>query len=130
MRNYDEEIDVRHGRVGDEEGPAQFVWRHRLWLIRRIQTRWLETDPWWEAGVVRAARGEYADPLPAAGVAGSLPAEPAAGSPPAAEAEAGLVSEHEVWRVEAANGRTGHEGVYELAHTWGTGRWRLLRVVD
>lgn len=112
MRSYDEEIDVRSGRVGQDEGPAQFIWRHRLWLIRRIQTRWLESAPWWESSAVRAARGEYAT-AEEADVTGT-----------------DLIAEQEIWRVEAANGRTGHEGVYELAHSWTTGQWRLLRVVD
>lgn len=48
MRRYNEPIEVRQGRVGDEEGPAQFLWRDRLWVIRALETRWLETGAWWE----------------------------------------------------------------------------------
>jgi hypothetical protein len=35
-----------------------------------------------------------------------------------------------VWRVVAGQGRAGYQGVYELAHAWGTGQWRLRFVMD
>ena len=58
MRRYDEAIEVRQGLVGDDEGPAQFLWRRRLWKVIELQTRWVETADWWNSTQVRAARGD------------------------------------------------------------------------
>ncbi len=33
----DEPIEVRRGLVSGMEAPAQFLWRDRLWLVRKIQ---------------------------------------------------------------------------------------------
>ncbi len=107
MRRYDEMIEVRPGLVGIHEGPAQFLWRRRLWRVTEVQTRWLETSDWWNSPQVRAVRGDLD------------------------AAEGGdLLGEEEVWRVVASPGRSGEAGVYELAHAWGSGEWRLRRVVD
>lgn len=48
MRKYDEPIEVRQGRGGEGEGPSEFLWRDRLWLVRWVERRWLETGAWWE----------------------------------------------------------------------------------
>jgi hypothetical protein len=106
MRTYNEPIHVRAGVVAGLEAPAQFLWRDRLWLVREVQTRWLETGEWWDGPAARAVRGE--------------------------EASGGeeVSAEEEVWRVVAANGRAGHAGVYELAHACQTGEWHLRSVVD
>lgn len=119
MRRYDEPIEVRRGRIGegisgieptDDEGPAQFLWRGRLWRVLGVQGRWVESGPWWAGPSVRAARGE------------SWEAEP--------EPSGDLLCEQEVWRVEAANGREGSRGVYELANAWADDAWQLRSVVD
>lgn len=111
MRIYREPIEVRRGVVGDVEGPAQFLWRGKLWLVRGVETRWTETGPWWDSPAARAVRtGAVKDD-------GDLLADD-------------LLSEEETWRVAAANGRLGESGVYELTHTWATGEWRMSRVVD
>lgn len=47
MRRYDEPIDVRSGEVGGDIGPAQFLWRRRLWKVLAVETRWKETTDWW-----------------------------------------------------------------------------------
>lgn len=47
MRRYDEPIQVRLGRVADDEGPEQFLWRDRLWRVLVVQNRWIESGPWW-----------------------------------------------------------------------------------
>lgn len=107
MRRYDETIDVRHGRVGSEEGPAQFLWRNKLWKVCDIQHRWSETADWWNGADVRAARGESGNP-----------------------GDGDLLVEQEIWRVVAADGRTGYRGVYELGHRWNDGQWVLRGVVD
>ena len=119
MRRYDETIDVRSGRIGEgirdlddevlaayPEGPAQFVWRHRLWRVLGVQARWIESDAWWNGAAARAARGDDDDP------------------------GGDVLCEHEIWRVEAANGRDGSRGVYELAHAWSDGSWLLRGVSD
>ena len=113
MRRYDEAIEVRQGVVGDDEGPAQFLWRHRLWKVLELQNRWVETGDWWNTSQVRAARGD-STPDPAAG----------------ADDSDDLLGEQEIWRVVAADGRLGSSGVYELARSWGSGRWSLRTVVD
>ncbi|MCW3157126.1 DUF6504 family protein [Micropruina sonneratiae] len=109
MRRYDETIEVRQGLVGDDEGPAVFLWRHKVWKVTELQTRWVETAAWWNSAQVRAARGD---------------------DTPGAEADDDLLGEQEVWRVVAADGRLGVPGVYELARSWGSGSWRLRAAVD
>lgn len=120
MRRHDEPIEVRHGRIGagisdlpgettELEGPAQFLWRNRLWRVLGVQARWVESGPWWSGPEVRAARGESGGEALETG---------------------DLLCEQELWRVEAANGREGSRGVYELAHSWATDDWRLRAVVD
>ena len=111
MRRYDELIHVRRGEGMD--APEQFVWRGRLWQVRDIVTRWLETGAWWDSPLVRSARGDDV------GATLTLPAE-----------ETDLLAEHEVWRVLASVGASGSPGVYELDHARGTGGWRLRAVVD
>ena len=113
MRRYDEPIHVRRGEDGAE--PEQFVWRGRLWQVRDIVTRWLETGAWWDSPLVRSARG---DDIGATPLADTLPAE-----------ETDLLAEHEVWRVLAVAGASGSPGVYELDHARGTGAWWLRAAV-
>ena len=112
MRRYDETIEVRQGLVGDDEGPAVFLWRHRVWKVTELQTRWVETAAWWNSAQVRAARGDDSD----------------TGS--ATDGTDDLLGEQEIWRVVAADGRLGEPGVYELARSWDSGSWRLRAAVD
>jgi hypothetical protein len=107
MRRYDEPIEVRQGLIGALEGPAQFLWRRRLWQVTEVQTRWVETADWWNSPLIRAARGDLEE-----------------------VADRDLLAEEEIWRVVAAPGRAGEPGVYELAHAWADGAWRLRTVVD
>jgi len=153
VRRYNEAIEVRQGLVGDDEGPAQFLWRHRLWKVLELQTRWVETADWWNSAQVRAARGDLTgtDPAGSTSSANSDPTNSrstnskpnrtrsgAAESRPRPLASTGadndegddLLGEQEIWRVVAADGRFGTSGVYELARSWGSGRWRLRTVVD
>ena len=118
MRRYDEPIHVRHG--ADRDAPEQFVWRGRLWQVREIITRWLETGAWWDSPLVRSARGDD--------IRATSPAETLTATLPVEETD--LLAEHEVWRVLAAVGASGSPGVYELDHARGTGGWRLRAVVD
>lgn len=116
MRTYNEPIEVRRGLVSGLEGPEQFLWRNRLWVVRDVQTRWVETGAWWNGPSARALRGTDDNRSP--------------GGDDATETEADLLAEEEIWRVVAADGRVGHHGVYELSHAWGTGQWRLRTVMD
>ena len=51
MRRYDEPIAVRAEPLatpaGEEVGPAQFVWRRRVWKVLEVENRWFETGDWW-----------------------------------------------------------------------------------
>ncbi|WP_425309769.1 DUF6504 family protein [Ammonicoccus fulvus] len=107
MRVYDEAIEVRQGEVSGVEAPSQFLWRNRLWSVRSVEQRWVVTGPWWDSAAARAVRDGAVSPD-----------------------GGGLLAEEEIWRVVAANGRTGTQGVYELTHAVETGAWRLSRVVD
>lgn len=99
MRMYEDPICVLF-----DEKPRQFIWRERLLLVKKIESRWNRATAWWESDRIKAARGEEV----------------------ASDGE--LVSEREVWRVEAGNGV--HRGVYELAHTVGAEDWVLQAVLD
>jgi Family of unknown function (DUF6504) len=100
-RRYDDPVEVR--RRDDE--PAEFLWRDRLWVVRAVLARWVETGAWWQA---------------------TVPAD--AGNPRAA-----LSVERELWRVEATRGRVHGMGVFDLCFDWsataGTG-WTLARALD
>jgi hypothetical protein len=56
MRQYIEPVEVRRGRVGGVEGPAQFLWRDRLYLVRDVLGCWVESTAWWRGG--RESPGE------------------------------------------------------------------------
>jgi hypothetical protein len=57
MRRYDDLVEVRRGMVagtrGHTEGPAQFLWRGRLWKVFDVVAQWVETTPWWQAEAPR-----------------------------------------------------------------------------
>lgn len=108
MRVYEEPIEVRAGEVSGVEAPALFLWRNRLWSVRSVETRWVVTDPWWDGPAARAVR-DGATEVPESTT---------------------VLTEEEVWRVVAANGRNGTHGIYELTHALSTGAWRLSRVMD
>lgn len=110
MRRYDEEIEVRTGLIGTQEGPVHFSWRRRVWRVSQVQGRWLETADWWRSAQVEVARGDAN----------------ASESP----GDDDLLGEREVWRVVASVGPAASPGVYELAHSWGNGQWLLRAAVD
>ncbi len=131
MRRYDDPVDVRKGMVGGPDGaaveaPEQFLWRGRLWKVRDVVAHWVETGPWWQSSGVHAVLGvDDGGPLDA-DCPGSRGGR--AGADPGAE--------REVWRVEAARGRTastGSEigrGVFDLVFDWTEGSWQLVRCLD
>jgi hypothetical protein len=111
LRSYGEPIDVQQGLVAGCEAPEQFLWRDRLWVVRRVLAHWVETGAWWEQ----------------AGVSALLGISSSAALSPGATAE--LLEEREVWRVEAARSRHS-SGVFDLAFSWGGEPWRLLCSID
>ena len=131
MRRYDDPVDVRRGQVTGAgggttvlvEGPAQFLWRGRLWRVTAVVAHWVETGAWWQSSGVHAVLG--AD-------------EQEAGSP-GRPVGTDLAAEREVWRVEAdrgmasvrddGEGRPGR-GVFDLVFDWAEGAWRLSRCLD
>jgi uncharacterized protein DUF6504 len=134
MRRYDDPVEVRRGLVDGLEAPEQFLWRERLWVVCEVLAQWVETGTWWEQQPVRSLLGTdsaCARPSPGAISTGS------------AAAGADLLGEREVWRVEAARGRSGYQagsgsgrrgpagrGVFDLSFSWGEGQWRLLHTLD
>ena len=136
MRRYDDPVEVRKGMIGDPrtgvEGPAQFLWHGRLWVVREVVAHWVETGPWWSSAGARA-------------VIGSEEAEPG----PTTD----LLPEREVWRVEAGPGmsspgmsgpgmsgpgmsgpgRAGQArgtGIFDLSFDWAEGCWQLVGCLD
>jgi hypothetical protein len=146
VRRYDDTIDVRlaqgageHGgdRAGSSAGSAEssagqsagqpdaFVWRDRLYVVRAVQTRWYERRAWWREAAAAALLGLRGDEQHRGDVATAAPGTTGY-----------LDGETEVWRVEAATGRSGPVGVFDLARsvpaTSGAAPsgWRLTRVAD
>jgi hypothetical protein len=128
MRRYADPVEVRQGPVGlgvDQgatEGPQQFLWRGRLWKVRAVLAHWVETGPWWQATGARAVIGSE---------------EAAAETETRGRIPIGdLLTERELWRVEAGRGRVTPEGepdgggVFDLAFDWADGRWTLVGCTD
>jgi len=131
MRRYDDPVDVRRGQVAGAgggttvlvEGPAQFLWRGRLWRVTAVVAHWVETGAWWQSSGVHAVLG----------------ADEQEGGSPGSPVGTDLAAEREVWRVEAdrgmasvrddGEGRPGR-GVFDLVFDWAEGAWRLSRCLD
>jgi Family of unknown function (DUF6504) len=116
-RRYDDPVEVR--RRDDE--PAEFLWRDRLWVVRAVLARWVETGAWWQAA------------LPAVPSGTGIGSSGTDGSSALALDSAALSVERELWRVEATRGRVHGMGVFDLCFDWsapaGTG-WTLARALD
>jgi hypothetical protein len=143
VRRYDEPIDVQ-ARPGapDEPGePTAFIWRGRLYVVRGVLAHWYERRAWWRDTASLTLLGLRADGAGTAGVAGAAAAQGTA----AARAATSVLpdaGERQVWRVEAAAGRSSPVGVYELVRdplsgsSAGSlsdslpGGWRLASVDD
>jgi hypothetical protein len=155
VRRYDDTIDVRMQGDQDEAGPqpAAFVWRDRLYVVRAVQTRWYERRAWWREAAAAAllglrgddsradvSRDEFLDD--ASGGRATTPRADVPGSDALVPADGYLDGETEVWRVEAAAGRSFPVGVFDLARSvpaapvdqvgavGASSGWRLTRVAD
>ena len=135
MRRYADPVEVRRGHLaasvhGSGEGPEQFLWRGRLWKVRAVLAHWVETSPWWQSTGARA-------------VIGSEDLQESA--PPPRPSLGDLLTERELWRVEAGRGRPrtyradpdvdpdgepAVSGVFELSFDWADGRWLLVGCSD
>jgi hypothetical protein len=146
VRRYDDTIDVRLTQVAGERGDGQagsstaqpdaFVWRDRLYVVRTVQTRWYERRAWWREAAAAALLGLRGDEQQR-GAGSSGAGSSGVGTATEAPGATGyLDGETEVWRVEAAAGRSGAVGVFDLARsvpaTSGAtpSGWRLTRVAD
>lgn len=108
MRRYDDAVEVRRGWVPDAgmEGPEQFLWRGRLWKVRAVLAHWVETGPWWTRT-----------------------------DDDGGTAIGDLLTERELWRVEAGRGRPAGadaevSGVFDLSFDWADGCWQLVGCAD
>lgn len=127
VRRYDDMVQVRptSGEPEAEPEPDAFVWRGRLYVVRAVLARWHERRAWWRDPAASALLGLQADQP--AGASTASRADPAAEPSSAAV----LAGECQVWRVEAAAGRSSPLGVYDLIHTPGAqSTWHLARVAD
>jgi len=117
MRRYDDPVEVRKG---PEEGPEQFLWRGRLWMVRAVLAHWVETGSWWQSADARAVIGSD-DTVDLTG-----------GSTGDTGGGRDLLGERELWRVEAAAGMRarGEGGVFDLSFDWADGTWQLVGCVD
>jgi hypothetical protein len=131
MRQYDDPVEVRRGEAED---PDQFLWRGRLWKVRAVLAHWVETSPWWQSTGARTVIGT--EDAVGADQESSPPARPSLGD---------LLTERELWRVEAGRGRPRTydvdgdpdgepepvvSGVFELSFDWADGRWLLVGCSD
>ncbi|HCB05965.1 MAG TPA: hypothetical protein DEQ43_17255 [Nocardioides bacterium] len=138
MRRYADPVEVRQGPLDDDlqglgaqgatEGPQQFLWRGRLWKVRAVLAHWVETGPWWQSAGVRAVIGsEEGAAADDPGAEDRVPQRRSLGE---------LLTERELWRVEAGRGRLTGEGepdgggVFDLSFDWAEGRWTLIGCTD
>ena len=126
VRRYDDQVDVRTAvddpddELAGEATPDAFVWHGRLYVVRAVLARWHERRAWWRDPAASALLGLRTDEVDAGGAP-----LPAGGTGTA------LAGECEVWRVEAAAGRSSPVGVYDLVRTPGpSDTWHLARVAD
>ena len=107
-RRYAEPVHVRC-RDGV---PEQFLWRRRLYLVQTVLAHWRRAGRWWLA------------PAAVALLAGDDSSE-------SVTTPVGIDDrEREVWRVEAATGRAGPRGSYDLCLDRSSGSWSVTRVHD
>ena len=129
MRRYDDPVEVRKGPVGDGvddlqlEGPAQFLWRGKLWKVRAVLAHWVETGSWWQSAASSVEEGATASLVEEGALAPVTRPGDRTGT-----RTVDLLEEREFWRVEAGDSRGG--GVFDLSFDWSDGSWQLVGCVD
>ena len=106
-----------------------FVWRDRLYVVRGVLAHWYERRVWWREAAASALLGLRSEASGEVTAQGAVAIAPAPGGLRTCLESA----ERQVWRVEAAAGRSSPVGVYDLVHDPSaepvTG-WRLAGVDD
>jgi Family of unknown function (DUF6504) len=129
VRRYGEDIEVRPGLVAGDEGPAQFFWRGRVWLVRSLLSSWITSTPWWrsaDAARVLGSEGDWAARVGTDRHHGDVESER---SDTVATGTASM-EELQVWRVEAGRGGAYRTGVFDISRSTVTGQWRLETCLD
>jgi Domain of unknown function (DUF6504) len=124
VRRYGEDIEVRPGLVAGEEGPAQFLWRGRVWVVRALLSSWVTSTPWWRGAEAARVLGSEAlvSEVPGSDVATVTRTH--------SSAQAESTEELQVWRVEAGRGGGYRTGVFDVSRSTTTGQWRLETCLD
>jgi Domain of unknown function (DUF6504) len=138
VRRYGEDIEVRPGLVAGDEGPAQFFWRGRVWLVRSLLSSWITSRPWWrsaEAARVLGSEGDWAGRVGSVGGAGALVGGErdhgdVVDNDRSDVVATGSMEELQVWRVEAGRGGGYRTGVFDISRSTVTGQWRLETCLD
>ena len=126
MRSVHEE-PVEVARGGDS--PERFLLRDRLYVVRAVLARWVEPGGWRWSGPGRVAPVVVAVGAGPAGAARAAPAP--AGMPPVIHSVPVHLSDRQVWRVEAAAGRSARPEVFDLCHETGERpRWTATLVEE
>lgn len=127
MRRYDDPVEVRKGRIDEQEGPEQFLWRGKLWKVRAVLAHWVETGAWWQSAGARAVIGTDDDAPP---LVEEVSTSSTSDVTRPGDRTGDLLGERELWRVEAAAGMSPDPGVFDLSFDWSDGSWQLVGCVD
>ncbi|MDN4163200.1 DUF6504 family protein [Nocardioides abyssi] len=103
MTQYDDPVEVRTG-TGGLEGPAQFLWRGRLWKVRQVLDRRSQELPRREVWRVAAGRGRF---------------DQHSGTDSSTDGSTDSSTDG------SAVGVPVHGGVFDLVHDLPAGRWQL-----
>jgi hypothetical protein len=119
---HDEPVEVV--RRGDT--PVQFILRDRLYSVRGVLAHWVEPGSWrWTAPIWQPPAENAPRP-----VGESTPPAPEPAGDPARAARPGAVdpADRELWRVEAAAGRSAAPEVFDLCCTREQPRWTVSQL--
>jgi hypothetical protein len=120
VRRYNDPVEVRRGwvKASEIEGPAQFMWRGRIWKVREIVASWVETHHWWATAY--EAGSDLLNEHEVWRVEARRPVitKDAIGSNNSASHTPTMSKEQAI------------SGVFDLAFSWNNGSWRLVGCLD